>query len=73
VILDIDHPAFRAGFGRLAEITAGMSRSKARGGPLDGLRRAGLGIQAAAILIRLYLLPTLPNEAPATVRLSPAW
>jgi magnesium-protoporphyrin IX monomethyl ester (oxidative) cyclase len=73
LMLDIDHPAFRAGFDRLAAITAAMSEAKARGGLMAGFKQAGLGIKAAAILIRLYLLPTVPNTAPATVRLSPVW
>jgi len=69
--LDIDHPRFRAGFSRLAEITAAMSA--AGGGLLGGLKRAALGIEAAAILIGLYFLPTVPNAAPANVRLVPVW
>jgi hypothetical protein len=34
---------------------------------------AGLGLSAAATLFGLYLLPTVGNMAPATVRLSPVW
>jgi magnesium-protoporphyrin IX monomethyl ester (oxidative) cyclase len=71
--LDIDHPSFRSGFDRLAAITAAMSRIKARREALGGLKLAGLGIAAAAILIKLYFLPTVPNTAPDTVRLSPVW
>jgi magnesium-protoporphyrin IX monomethyl ester (oxidative) cyclase len=71
--LDIDHPSFRAGLSRLAEITAAMSRVKAQGGLLSGFKLAGLGVMAAAALVRVYLLPSTPNEAPATVRLSPVW
>jgi magnesium-protoporphyrin IX monomethyl ester (oxidative) cyclase len=73
LMLDIDHPAFRAGFDRLAALTAAMSQVKARGGVLAGFKQAGLGLQVAAIMIRLYLLPTVPNTTPATVRLSPVW
>ncbi|WP_293899417.1 magnesium-protoporphyrin IX monomethyl ester (oxidative) cyclase [Phenylobacterium sp.] len=69
--LDIDHPRFRAGFARLAEVTAAISASG--GGLLGGLKRVALGIEAAAILAGLYLLPSVPNEAPATVRLAPVW
>jgi magnesium-protoporphyrin IX monomethyl ester (oxidative) cyclase len=69
--LDIDHPRFRAGFARLAEITAAMAAGS--GGLIGGLKRAALGLEAAAILIGLYVLPTVPNETPATVRLAPVW
>ncbi|HVY33944.1 MAG TPA: magnesium-protoporphyrin IX monomethyl ester (oxidative) cyclase [Caulobacteraceae bacterium] len=72
LMLDIDHPRFREGFARLAQITARMS-APGRRGPAAKLANLGLGLQAAAILIGLYLLPTVPNEAPATVRLSPVW
>jgi magnesium-protoporphyrin IX monomethyl ester (oxidative) cyclase len=71
ITLDIDHPRFRAGFARLAQITAAMS--SAGGGLMGGMKRAALGIQAAVILAGLYFLPTVPNEAPATVRLVPVW
>jgi magnesium-protoporphyrin IX monomethyl ester (oxidative) cyclase len=69
--LDIDHPRFRSGFARLAEITAAMSA--AGGGVIGGFKRAALGIEAAVILAGLYVLPTVPNAAPATVRLAPVW
>lgn len=72
LMLDIDHPRFRAGFARLAQITASMS-APGRRGLAAKLANVGLGLQAAAILIGLYLLPTVPNETPATVRLSPVW
>jgi magnesium-protoporphyrin IX monomethyl ester (oxidative) cyclase len=73
LMLDIDHPAFRVGFDRLATITAGMSRAKERGGIMGGLTKVGLGLQAAATFIGLYCLPTVHNETPATVRLVPVW
>lgn len=73
VTLDIDHPSFRTGLDRLAALTADMSKTKAQGGRFSGLKLAGLGIGAAATLIGLYLLPTVPNAAPANVRLSPVW
>jgi magnesium-protoporphyrin IX monomethyl ester (oxidative) cyclase len=71
--LDIDHPRMRAGFDRLAAITAAMSKAKARGGLMSRFQRAGLGFNAAVTLFGLYLLPTVGNSAPATVRLSPVW
>jgi magnesium-protoporphyrin IX monomethyl ester (oxidative) cyclase len=73
LMLDIDHPKFRSGFDRLAQITAAMSFAGKRGGLASKLARVGLGLQAAVILVGLYFLPTVPNETPATVRLSPVW
>jgi magnesium-protoporphyrin IX monomethyl ester (oxidative) cyclase len=73
IVLDIDHPTFRAGFDRLAGITTAMSRAKAKGGLLAGFKQVGLGMAAAVTLIGMYLIPSVPNETPATVRLSPVW
>jgi magnesium-protoporphyrin IX monomethyl ester (oxidative) cyclase len=71
--LDIDHPRFRAGFARLARITADMAAAKAQGGVMAGLKRVGLGFEAAATLVGLYFLPTESNAMPADVRLVPVW
>jgi magnesium-protoporphyrin IX monomethyl ester (oxidative) cyclase len=73
LLLDIDHPKFRAGLQRLSDTAAAISRAHQRGGLLGGLQRFGLALRAGAIFAQLYLLPTLQNEAPALVRLSPAW
>ena len=71
--LDIDDPRFRAGLDRLAAITGAMAEAERRGGALAGLKRAGLAFAAGANFVRLYLLPTQSNVAPATVRLVPVW
>jgi magnesium-protoporphyrin IX monomethyl ester (oxidative) cyclase len=73
LMLDIDHPRFRAGFARLAEITAAMSAVAKRKGVLGRLSQVRLGLEAAAILVGLYFLPTVPNQTPTTVRLVPVW
>ena len=73
VMLDIDHPAFRAGMERMREITVALAAAKARGGIVGGLRRAGLVAAAAATFARLFFVPVAGNTAPATVRLVPAW
>jgi magnesium-protoporphyrin IX monomethyl ester (oxidative) cyclase len=66
LVLDTDHPRLRAGFDRLFRITQAM--------PAAGLlKRVGLGLQAAGILAGIYFLPTIQNQAPADVRLVPAW
>jgi magnesium-protoporphyrin IX monomethyl ester (oxidative) cyclase len=71
--LDIDNPKFRRGMDRMAEITAAMSAIGKSVGPLGALRKAGLGLQAALTFVGLYMTPTVPNTAPDTVRLVPAW
>ncbi len=71
--LDIDDPRFRAGFDRLAAITAATARLEREGGALALVKRAGLALTAGATLVGLFLLPTVSNAAPANVRLVPAW
>ncbi len=71
--LDIDNPRFRAGFDRLAKITAAMSDAKAKGGAMAALKRLVLTLSAGATFLELYLLPTVSNATPASVRLVPAW
>jgi magnesium-protoporphyrin IX monomethyl ester (oxidative) cyclase len=73
IVLDIDNPRLRQGFERLYQITQAMGEAKAKGGLMGALTRVGLGVQAAATFIGIYLLPTESNAVPATVRLSPAW
>jgi magnesium-protoporphyrin IX monomethyl ester (oxidative) cyclase len=71
--LDIDNPRFRALMREMLRISDGMAAAKAGGGLIGGLRRAGLGAQAAIAFARLYFVPTVANEAPSRVRLVPAW
>ena len=71
--LDIDNPGFRRGLERMRAITEGIQDAKAKGGVLGALRRVGLGVQAAATFIGLYLTPVERNDMPADVRLVPAW
>ena len=71
--LDIDDPRFRAGFDRLARITAAMSRAKVQGGLVGAVKRVGLGLAAGVTFAGLYFLPTARNEAPAAIRFVPAW
>ena len=71
--LDIDNPKFRAGFDRLAQITAAMADAEAKGGLLSQLKVLGLRLSAGVTFLQIYMLPSERNEAPATVRLAPAW
>ena len=72
-IIDTDNPKFRAGLERLFKVSKAMEAAKARGGVVGKLQQ---GLCAASGLLafgRLYLLPTVPNELPKSVRMSPAW
>ena len=73
VALDLDHPAFRPGLDRLLRITEASAAAKAEGGIIGKLKRAGLGIAAAAVFARLYILPVKRTALPDTVLLAPAW
>jgi magnesium-protoporphyrin IX monomethyl ester (oxidative) cyclase len=73
VELDIDHPTFRAGLERMRRVTVGQRAARAQGGIGGKLRNIGLTAVAAATFVRLFLLPVKRNDAPATVRLAPAW
>jgi magnesium-protoporphyrin IX monomethyl ester (oxidative) cyclase len=71
--LDIEHPVFRAGLDRLFRIADRQRTLQREGGILSGIRRAALVVAAGATLARMFLLPVRPNDAPASVRLAPAW
>jgi magnesium-protoporphyrin IX monomethyl ester (oxidative) cyclase len=71
--LDIDNPAFKAGLDRLWHITEASIQAQKRGGVVGAVKRAGLGLAAAAVFARLYLLPAKRNALPQQVRLQPAW
>ncbi len=73
VELDIDSPVFRAGLERMRRITEGQRAARAQGGLGGKLRQLGLTAAAGATFLRLFLLPAKRNDAPATVRMSPAW
>ena len=73
LVLDMDAPASRRGFNRMAAITARMSDAKARGGWGGAVRRAGLVAAAGATFVRLFFVPSLRNTPPAAVRLEPTW
>ena len=69
--LDIDNPKFWKGLEALHRINQAMETTgKGVGGRL---RRAALSARAAAVFARLYILPTVSNEPPASPRLEPAW
>ena len=71
--LPLDDPRFRAGLERLRRIADASAAASARGGIVGRARKLALGAAAAATFVRLYLLPTRPNELPQDVRIAPAW
>jgi magnesium-protoporphyrin IX monomethyl ester (oxidative) cyclase len=73
IVLDIDHPAFKAGLDRLWRITEASAAAQKRGGLIGALKRAGLGLAAVGVFARLFMLRAKRNELPQEVRLQPAW
>ncbi len=73
VVLDTASPRFVAGLERMRKISAGIDAARKQGGMVGGIRRLGLTTAAAFNFVRLYLVPVERNEAPATVRMVPAW
>lgn len=73
VVLDADCPRFRRGLERMRRIAERLDAAKRRGGIVGTIRRIGLTGAAALAFARLYLTPVKRNEAPANVRLVPAW
>jgi magnesium-protoporphyrin IX monomethyl ester (oxidative) cyclase len=73
VELDLDNPKFKKLCDRMFRITSAIDDAKAKGGPINWLRRVGLGARAAKCFAQLYLLPVKKNEIPESSRLVPAW
>jgi magnesium-protoporphyrin IX monomethyl ester (oxidative) cyclase len=71
--INIDDPRFAKGLEKLRQIAEKMESAKLSGGLLNQARRALLAARAATVFFRLYCLPTIANEMPRDVRLSPSW
>ncbi|PCD03636.1 magnesium-protoporphyrin IX monomethyl ester (oxidative) cyclase [Sphingomonas spermidinifaciens] len=72
VVLDTDSPRFLTLLDQMRRIAVAIDVAKARG-VVGAVKRAGLMVAAAATFAGLYLTPVKRNEAPADVRLVPAW
>jgi magnesium-protoporphyrin IX monomethyl ester (oxidative) cyclase len=71
--LDTDARGFRAGLEAMRRAAARIDAGKARGG-ITGFAQRAVGVAGAAVTFaRLYLHRTKKSEAPATIRLVPAW
>ena len=73
LMLDIDNPKFREGLDRLLVLTDAMTDAGEQGGIIGRIKRAGLMAQVAMTLVKLYFLPVIHNDIPATSRLQPAY
>jgi magnesium-protoporphyrin IX monomethyl ester (oxidative) cyclase len=71
--VDTHDPRFRAGLEKLRDINIKVEAARARKGLWAKLQRGGLSVAAAAVFVRLYLLPTQSNELPRDVCMVPAW
>lgn len=73
VVLDTDSPRFARGLERMRRVAVAIDAAKRQGGVLGGIKHAGLTVAAGLAFARLYLTPVQRNQAPADVRLVPAW
>ena len=72
-MLDTDSPRFARGLERMRRIAVAIDAAKKRGGVVGAVKRVALMGAAAVSFARLYLTPVKRNEAPASVRMVPAW
>lgn len=73
LMLDIDNPKFRAGLDRLLVLTDAMANAKEQGGLMGRIKTLGLRAQVGLVLAKLYFLPVVHNDIPASSRLQPAY
>lgn len=73
VTLNVDDPRFMAGVEKLRALNDKAEALRDQGGVAARVRRAGIGLRAAATFVRLYTLPAQNNELPAQIRMNPVW
>ena len=61
------------GFEKLRRISDEVEELKQKGGLFSTIKRGALAVSAAATFVHIYLLPVVPNELPADIRLAPVW
>ncbi|MGF1508067.1 MAG: magnesium-protoporphyrin IX monomethyl ester (oxidative) cyclase [Myxococcota bacterium] len=72
VLLDIEHPAFKAGLDRLVDLATRIEDAN-RHGIFGKLRAAGLKVRAGLTFARLFFLRPRENPIPRKSRLQPAY
>ena len=73
VMLDTDHPRFRALMERMRILSEDMAAAKAQGGALSLVKRGWVMAKLGATFLALYMIPVQTNRLPETVRMAPAW
>jgi magnesium-protoporphyrin IX monomethyl ester (oxidative) cyclase len=71
--LNVDDPRFKAGLKKLQVIHAKMEAMRDDTGLFAKAKRAALSARAAAVFLRMYMLPVTPNAIPERSRLQPVW
>ena len=71
--INLDDNRLWAGFNRLREISDEVEAAKVQGGLFSYVKRGYLAANAALVFARIYMLPVVPNELPADIRMAPAW
>jgi len=71
--LDTDAPAFREGMESIRRAATRIAAAKERGGVAGKIATVGGALAAGAAFLRLYFVRPRRNQAPADVRLVPAW
>lgn len=71
--LDLENPKFQAGLDRMARLAIAAEAARKRGGLVGQFLRAVNNVRLGTQFLRLYLMPTIPNTPPESVRMAPAW
>jgi magnesium-protoporphyrin IX monomethyl ester (oxidative) cyclase len=71
--INLDDPRLWRGFEKLRRISDEVEELKQKGGLFSTIKRGALAVSAAATFVHIYLLPVVPNELPADIRLAPVW
>jgi magnesium-protoporphyrin IX monomethyl ester (oxidative) cyclase len=71
--INLEDDRLWAGFERLREISDEVEAAKVQGGLFAYVKRGYLAANAALVFARIYMLPVVPNELPADIRMAPAW
>jgi magnesium-protoporphyrin IX monomethyl ester (oxidative) cyclase len=73
IMLDIDHPEFRAGLEQLFACTQKANAGRVAGGMVGRVRQAYWATAGVLTFVKMYFLPVKSNALPNEVRMVPAW